>query len=83
MKQEFEWDVEKAEANSRRHGVGFEQAVKAFFDPFAVERIDDREDYGEERVNLVAMCEGSMLQRDLYRARRPHPDHLCPKGETT
>jgi uncharacterized DUF497 family protein len=26
-----------------------------------VERIDDREDYGEERIQLVGMCEGVLL----------------------
>jgi uncharacterized DUF497 family protein len=26
-----------------------------------VERIDDREDYGEERINLIRMCEGVIL----------------------
>lgn len=32
----------------RDHGVAFPEAVKAFRDTLAVERIDDREDYGEE-----------------------------------
>ena len=26
-----------------------------------VERFDDREDYGEERINLLGMCEGVIL----------------------
>ncbi len=26
-----------------------------------MERIDDREDYGEERINLIRMCEGVIL----------------------
>jgi uncharacterized protein len=29
----------------------FQDAIKAFGDRFAVERFDDREDYGEERIN--------------------------------
>ncbi len=58
---EFEWDDTKAAANWRDHGVAFHQAIKAFRDPFAVERFDDREDYGEERVNLLSMCEGMIL----------------------
>jgi uncharacterized DUF497 family protein len=28
---------------------------------FAVERFDDRENYGEERINLLGMCEGVIL----------------------
>jgi uncharacterized DUF497 family protein len=58
---EFEWDDHKAGANRRLHGVSFELAVKAFLDPFAVELIDDRQDYGEERINLIGMCDGVVL----------------------
>ena len=57
----FEWDADKAGANWRNHGVTFDQAVKACLDPFAVELIDEREDYGEERINLVGMCDGVLL----------------------
>ena len=39
----------------------FEQGAKAIADPFAVEWIDDRENYGEERVNLLGMCDGALL----------------------
>lgn len=37
------------------------KAVKAFADPFAVEWIDEREAYGEQRCNLLGMCEGVIL----------------------
>ena len=57
----FEWDDEKAALNWRRHGVAFSRAVLAFRDPFALEWIDDREDYGEERINLLGRCEGVLL----------------------
>lgn len=58
MIPEFEWDDEKAAVNWRDHGVAFNEAIKAFRDPFAVERIDARKDYGEERINLIGMCDG-------------------------
>ena len=58
---EFEWDDAKAAANWRDHGVSFHHAIKAFRDRFAVERFDDREDYGEERINRLGMCEGVIL----------------------
>jgi len=60
--EEFEWDDVKAAANWHAHGVSFDDAVKAFRDRFAVERFDDREDYGEERVNLLGMYQGVILQ---------------------
>ena len=49
MKLEFEWHKAKAEANFRRHGVTFELAKTVFKDPFAIERLDDREKHGEDR----------------------------------
>ena len=44
----FEWDEAKRESNLRKHGIDFVRAVKMFQNP-VVEKIDDREDYGEER----------------------------------
>ena len=58
---QFRWRPAKAAANWREHGASFQDAIKAFRDPFAVERIDDREDYGEERINLLGICEGVIL----------------------
>ncbi len=31
---EFEWDSNKAQSNLEKHGVSFEEATEAFFDPF-------------------------------------------------
>ena len=57
----IEWDDAKAAKNFRDHGVTFDLGVRAFRDPFAIEMIDEREDYGEERINLIGMCEGMIL----------------------
>jgi uncharacterized DUF497 family protein len=45
---EFEWDEAKAEGNLKKHGVSFLTAA-AIFSNERLERIDDREDYGELR----------------------------------
>ena len=58
---EFEWDDAKAAENLRRHGVSFAQAALAFRDPFAVEWIDLREVYGEERIVLLGMSVNQVL----------------------
>lgn len=58
---EFEWNDAKAAANFRKHGVTFEQAAYAFRDPFAVEWIDERAAYGEERIILLGMSGGQIL----------------------
>ena len=50
----FAWDPVKARRNIQRHKVTFEAATRVFGDPFALDDIDDREDYGEERSNILA-----------------------------
>jgi uncharacterized DUF497 family protein len=44
----FEWDQAKAKTNLEKHGVSFLTAA-AIFSNERLERIDDREDYGEIR----------------------------------
>ena len=61
MNLEFEWDDAKAAENYTRHGVSFDLAKKVFNDPFAVERIDDRQDYGEERYIIIGLADGELL----------------------
>ncbi|WP_244936702.1 BrnT family toxin [Methylobacterium currus] len=57
MAERFTWDERKATSNLRRHGVAIETAIKTFRDPFAIERIDEREAYGEERIDMLGMCD--------------------------
>lgn len=61
MTNAFEWDEAKAAENYAKQGVSFETATTAFEDPFGIERLDDREDYGEERFVLIAMAEEAVL----------------------
>jgi DNA-binding transcriptional regulator YiaG/uncharacterized DUF497 family protein len=58
---QFGWSDAETAANWRDRGVSIHDAIKAFRDPLAIERIDDREDYGEERINLIGMCQGVLL----------------------
>ena len=69
MKLQFEWHAAKARANLRAHGVSFELAKTVFRDPFAVELLDDREDYGEERFVVIGMAEGHVLLFVAYTER--------------
>jgi uncharacterized DUF497 family protein len=57
----FEWDPNKAARNVRRHKVTFEAAQRVFDDPLALDEIDDRENYEEERSNILGMVEGRLL----------------------
>ena len=61
MAIEFEWDPVKAEANRKYHKVSFEQARDVFKDAMAIDELDDREDYGEDRFNRTGMVEGRLL----------------------
>ena len=58
---DFEWDDQKAADNFTKHGISFEAARDVFKDPFAIERLDDREDYGENRFVIVGMVEERLL----------------------
>jgi len=70
MKLEFEWHKAKAEANFRRHGVGFDLATTVFNDPFAIERHDDREEYNEERFVIIGIAESRVLLFVAYTERQ-------------
>ena len=61
LSDDFEWDEAKAADNYAKHGLSFELAVKVFRDPFGIERLDDREDYGEDRFILIGIAEGALL----------------------
>ena len=69
MKLEFEWDDAKAKASLQSHGVSFELAKTVFKDKFAIERLDDREDYGEQRFIIVGMADGRVLLFVAYTER--------------
>ena len=77
MRMEFEWHDAKAEANLRDHGVSFELAKTVFKDTFAIERLDDRQDYGEERFVIIGMAEGHVLLYVAYtRTSGAHSPHF-------
>jgi uncharacterized protein len=79
MKLEFQWHAAKAAANVRAHGVSFDLAKTAFSDPFAIERLDDRADYGEERLVMIGIAE-TFVVCSLYRTRGMHPHYFSSKG---
>jgi len=58
---EFEWDPAKAAQNEADHGITFEMAKDVFKDPFGLEWLDDREDYGEDRYVTIGMVENHLL----------------------
>ncbi len=51
----FVWSQTKAQENLRKHGVAFEQAAEAFFDPFL--RVVDASSDNEARDAIIGMDE--------------------------
>lgn len=64
---DYEWDTATAEANRAKHGVSFD-AVHEFQWDTAIERLDDSEDYGEERWIAIGFIRG-VLHVLVYTAR--------------
>ena len=82
IKLELEWHDGKAEANLRAHGVSFELAKTVFSDPFGVERLDDREDYGEERFVVVGMAAGGVVLFVAFTERAGRMRIISARRET-
>ena len=57
----YEWDPAKASENRRKHGVDFVDAIHALEDPNRLEEVDDRRDYGEERMIVVGLAHTRVL----------------------
>ena len=58
----FEWDLRKAEANYKKHGVRFSEAIPVFADDHAMTIKDDESDPSEERfVSMGLGAKGRVL----------------------
>jgi hypothetical protein len=67
MELEFEWDESKAAANLRKHRVSFLTAASIFTGAI-LERIDDREEYGETRLIALGLADTEVF-RVVYTRR--------------
>lgn len=56
----FEWDEEKAKRNLLKHGVDF-GATERFEFNTALEQLDDRHDYEEERIVAIGFIGPSLF----------------------
>ena len=62
--------------------MSFDLAKTVFNDPFAIERLDDREDYGEERFVLIGMAEGHVVLYVAYTEREERIRIISARGAT-
>lgn len=75
---EFEWDVEKDEANRAKHGVSLAAAAALDWDE-ALDQIDDRTDYGELRVSALVPRAGRLYFLHTRSAARSIGSYRCGK----
>jgi uncharacterized DUF497 family protein len=56
----FEWDPTKAKSNASKHGIAFDVACVAFYDP---DNIADphRVQGGEDRFRIIGLAKGRLL----------------------
>lgn len=58
---EFEWDLKKAEANKRKHGVSFHEAATVFGDPLAITFMDPDHSIDENRYLTFGLSRFNQL----------------------
>lgn len=49
----YNWDESKCTSNIKKHGIDFVDAAEIFSDPNRIETVDNRSDYGEERLQTI------------------------------
>lgn len=65
----FEWDENKAQINIQKHGVTFEEAAEAFFDPF-YQTGDASVNDDEERDFIIGYTFSQRLLLAVYTDRQ-------------
>lgn len=62
MRYYFDWDPNKAKANLKKHGIGFEQASTIFLDPRMITVFDGEHSGHEDRWATIGIDKnGSLL----------------------
>ena len=58
---QFEWDPRKAKQNLKRHGVSFDEAVTAFYDPLSATFDDPDRSVEEQRYVTIGFSSKDRL----------------------
>ena len=66
---EFEWDSAKADANLKKHGVGFPEASTVFGDPLEVTIPDPAHSVGEARFLSLGLSSANRVLVVAYTER--------------
>ena len=78
---DFEWDDFKSDNCFIKRGFDFEAVIDVFRDPYRLVELDDRWDYGEERLRLIGKLDEKNLCSYLYSSIEFSSNNFCPKSE--
>ena len=71
----FTWDRAKAASNRRKHGVGFEDAVRVFDDPLHL-TVQDRIENNEQRWQTIGRAHGAVILLAAHTITEDGPEPL-------
>lgn len=78
----FEWDPAKADANTRKHNVTFDEASTVFGDPLNLLRSDPDHSLDEERYLLLGMSNRRRLLVVAFAERPPRTRLISARRAT-
>lgn len=78
----FEWDPAKADANTRKHGVTFDEASTVFGDPLNLLMSDPDHSLDEERYLLLGMSNRRRLLVVAFAERPPRTRLISARRAT-
>lgn len=80
---EFGWHPEKAAENAAKHGISFDQAIKAFDDPDALFFDDPSHSKGEARERLLGVADDTGLLLVVFTVREGDVYRIISAREAT
>lgn len=57
----YQWDEAKRASNIEKHGIDFVDAALVFDDNERIEAVDDRQNYGEQRLQTIGKVAPNIL----------------------
>ncbi len=66
---QFEWDPKKAKENLQKHGISFDEAVTAFYDPLSATFDDPDHSLDEQRYITIGFSSKGHLLLDAHAER--------------
>jgi hypothetical protein len=58
---EFEWDIQKADSNLKKHGITFEEAASVFGDYLSLTYPDSAHSIQEERFIIIGLSDKNRI----------------------